>query len=95
MEFGPPAILEPSHELLGIMLLEMRPTESAREFLRALALAPGRTRSLAGLVRAAVASGDKATAQRATDQLAAIWHAANPRVKDEIPPLRRLVAGMP
>ena len=95
MEYGPPAILEPSHELLGTMLLEMRPAESAREFLRALTLAPGRTRSLAGLVRAAVASGDKATAQRATDQLAAIWHGADPQVKDEIPPLRRLVAAMP
>jgi len=95
MEYGPPAILQPSHELLGNMLLEMRPAESEQEFLRALALAPGRTRSLAGLARAAVANGDKATAQRAVDQLAAIWHAANPRVKDEIPPLRRLVAGMP
>jgi hypothetical protein len=95
MEFGPPVILSPSHELLGTMLLEMRPAQSAREFLRALVLAPGRARSLEGLTRAAVASGDKATAQRAIDQLAAIWHAANPRLKDEILPLRQLVAQMP
>jgi len=40
MEYGPPAIIEPSHEVLGTMLLEMRPAEARREFERALVLAP-------------------------------------------------------
>ncbi len=95
MEFGPPGIVEPSHEILGSMLLEVSPTEAKGEFLRALTLAPGRSRALIGLAHASVAAGDKATAQRAVDQLSVNWRLADPRVRDLIPPLRKLVERMP
>ncbi len=95
MEFGPPGIVEPSHELLGSMLLEVNPSEAKEEFLRALTLAPGRSRALVGLAYASVAAGDKATAQRAVDQLSVNWRLADPRIRDQIPPLRRLVKRMP
>jgi len=50
MEFGPPVIVKPSHELLGETYLQLnRPAEARREFERALELAPGRLRSLRGL----------------------------------------------
>ena len=95
MDFGPPVLVEPAHELLGNMLLEMDPSEALRQFQRALVLAPGRARALLGLARAAVAAGDKATAQHAIDQLLSNWHAADPKVRDSIAPLRRLVERMP
>ena len=95
MDFGPPVLVEPTHELLGNMLLEMDPSEAVRQFQRALVLAPGRSRALLGLARGAVATGDKATARRAIDQLLGNWHAADPRVRDAIAPLRRLVDRMP
>lgn len=57
-EFGPPTVVKPSHELLGEMLLAAgRPTEAARSFERALALAPGRRLSLRGLADARRLSG--------------------------------------
>jgi tetratricopeptide (TPR) repeat protein len=50
MEFGPPLIVKPSHELLGEILLNLnQPGEAKREFERALALAPRRLRSIQGL----------------------------------------------
>src|SRR5688572_17051089 len=70
LEFGPPDVVKPSHELLGEVLLELkRPSEAQREFVRALELAPGRARSLLGLGRAAVAAGDKAAARKALEDL--------------------------
>ena len=78
LEFGPPDIVKPSHELLGEMLLSLgRSTEAKREFQAALELAPKRARSLIGLGRAAEASGDYATAARAMAQLDVIWHRAD------------------
>lgn len=95
MEFGPPAIVEPSHELLGWMLLEIDPTEAQAEFRRALALAPGRSRALLGLARAAIATGDKAAARRALDQLATNWTHADPEAREDLTVLRRLAARLP
>jgi tetratricopeptide (TPR) repeat protein len=52
-DFGPPDIVKPTHELLGEMLLTMgRAADAQHEFERALALAPGRARALAGLAAA-------------------------------------------
>ncbi len=52
-DFGPPTVVEPAHELLGKVLLDLgRNEEAAREFERALARAPGRLRSLEGLAQA-------------------------------------------
>ena len=95
MEFGPPAIVEPSHELLGWMLLEMRPDEAIAEFHRALALAPGRSRSLLGLARAAIATRDKRLATGTLAHLSRNWALADPRVREELAPLRRLADRLP
>jgi tetratricopeptide (TPR) repeat protein len=80
-EFGPPATVKPSHELLGEVLLQAgRPREAEVEFTRALRLAPKRARSLIGLARAATAAGDLSTAARASADLQSVWHAADPGV---------------
>ena len=80
-EFGPPVTVKPSHELLGEVLLQAsRPREAEVEFTSALRLAPKRTRALIGLARAATAAGDQPTAARASADLRAIWHAADPGV---------------
>jgi tetratricopeptide (TPR) repeat protein len=95
MEFGPPTIVEPTHELLGWMLLELDPRKALAAFQRALLRAPGRSRALMGLARAAIATGDKAAATRAIEQLTANWKQADPRVRDELIPLRRQTARLP
>ncbi|HEY2804348.1 MAG TPA: hypothetical protein VGI92_00660 [Gemmatimonadales bacterium] len=78
VDYGPPEIVKPAHELLGEMLLDLhRPADAQAEFTRALVLAPGRARSLIGLVRAASAAGDPGVAAGAYRELAASWHAAD------------------
>ncbi len=63
MEFGPPTVALPSWELLGEELLRaQQPAEAARAFRNALARAPGRTRSLQGLLKSEDLLGDKAAA---------------------------------
>jgi len=77
-EFGPPAVVKPSHEMFGEVLMRLdRPAEAVLEFQRALGLAPGRARSLLGLARAARAASETATSDRAYDQLLAVWHRAD------------------
>ena len=77
-EFGPPDIVKPTHELLGELLLSAnRPAEAQREFVRALELAPGRSLALLGLVRAAIASGDRGAAADALARLESNWHDAD------------------
>ncbi len=95
LEFGPPAIVEPTHEILGAMLLELDPAAARQEFEAALRLAPGRSRALEGLVRASVAAADKAGAARALDQLAANWHGGDPVARNLLEALRRMVDRMP
>ena len=85
LEFGPPDVVKPTHELLGEMLLSLnRPTEAKREFQAALELTPKRARSLMGLSRAAEASGDVATAARSMAQLDLIWHRADEEARQVI-----------
>ncbi len=49
-DFGPPLVVEPAHELLGHVLLELGQSEAAaREFEKALTRAPRRARSAEGL----------------------------------------------
>jgi len=85
LEFGPPDVVKPSHELLGELLLEMnRPTEATREFEAALRLAPKRALALLGLSRAAAGSGDYATEARARAQLDLIWHRADAEVREQL-----------
>lgn len=78
MDFGPPEIVKPAWELLGEALLQyQRPADAQRAFTRALELAPGRARSLIGLVRSAAAAGDHAVAGDTYRMLLASWHAAD------------------
>jgi hypothetical protein len=59
IEFGPPAVDKPSHELLGEALLAAnRPREALAAFEKSLARAPERTASLAGVMQAAEKLGD-------------------------------------
>jgi len=70
VEFGPPTVVKPTHELHGEMLLAMgRPAEAQREFERSLAMAPNRLLSLRGLAAAAAADGDTAAGARAESAL--------------------------
>jgi tetratricopeptide (TPR) repeat protein len=90
LEFGPPDVVKPGHELLGEVLFELKEhDESQREFARALELAPGRSRSLLGLGRVAFAKGDSVMARTALTSLQRNWHAA-----DKTIPQLSEVAGM-
>ena len=95
MEFGPPAIVEPSHELLGDLLLADRPSEALRHYRRALELAPGRSRALVGLIRAAIASGDLASARRGLEQLSSNWAGADPGPRALVASLRGSLSRAP
>ena len=94
MEFGPPDVVKPTHELLGEILFDLKETEAAqKEFTRALELAPGRSRSLLGLGRAAFAKGDTAVARRALNDLMRNWHATDknlPEIAEVQSMLKRL-----
>ena len=83
VEFGPPDVVKPTHELLGEVLFDLKePATAQREFLRALELAPGRARSLLGLGRAAFAAGDSVVARKALTDLKRIWHSADKNVPE-------------
>ena len=78
LEFGPPDVVKPTHELLGEVLLGFgQAAEAQREFVQALTLAPGRARSLLGLGRAALAAGDHVVARKALADLKRAWHSAD------------------
>jgi tetratricopeptide (TPR) repeat protein len=71
LEFGPPAIEKPSSELLGDELAALgRHAEAEQAYRSALARAPGRTRSLQGLLRSQQALGQNEAAQVTRAQLA-------------------------
>jgi len=83
VDFGPPAVVKPSHELAGEVLLAAgRAAEAQRQFSRALELAAGRSRTLLGLARAAAAAGDSAASVRAARQLLRNWHSADANVPE-------------
>jgi cytochrome c-type biogenesis protein CcmH/NrfG len=92
VEFGPPSVVKPTHELAGeIFLAAGRFPEAQREFTRALELAPGRSRSLLGLARAASRAGDQAIAMRAARDLLRNWHSADKGLVERAD-VQRLVA---
>ncbi|HWE99160.1 MAG TPA: hypothetical protein VG248_05135 [Caulobacteraceae bacterium] len=71
MEFGPPSVALPTFELLGEELLRaQRPADAADAFRSALARAPGRTRSLEGLLTSEQRSGDQTAAAATQAELA-------------------------
>jgi hypothetical protein len=93
VEFGPPFIPKPTHELAGeILLAAGRPLDAQREFTKALAAAPGRSRSLIGLARAASRAGDSAVAVAAARELLRNWHEADRSVPERAE-MERLVEG--
>ncbi len=70
VEFGPPTVVKPTHELLGEMLLATgRPAEAQQAFTQALAQYPKRLLSLRGLAAAARAAGDAEVATKAEGEL--------------------------
>jgi tetratricopeptide (TPR) repeat protein len=79
IEFGPPASLQPPHELLGaVYLMSDRPAEAAHAFRKALEFTPRRTNSLVGLSTAASSMGEDVEAAEAMARLQAIWKSADP-----------------
>jgi len=59
LEYGPPAVVKPSSELFGEVLLQTgEPVEAAGQFEKALLRAPRRRASLWGLAQAAATTGD-------------------------------------
>lgn len=76
--FGPPLVDQPSHELLGELLLANGDAAGAvQAFQGSLARAPERTRSLLGLARAAKQSGDDKVAAATYAKLRQIWRQAD------------------
>jgi tetratricopeptide (TPR) repeat protein len=83
VEFGPPLIPKPAHELAGeILLAAGHSAEAQREFARAEEAAPGRSRALIGLARAASRAGDASVAAQAARKLLDNWHGADADVPE-------------
>jgi hypothetical protein len=83
IDFGPPPIVKPPHELLGELLLkDNKPQQAAEAFQASLKRAPNRSLSLLGLARAQNATGDKAAAEATYKQLLANWKTADPGNED-------------
>jgi hypothetical protein len=77
LEFGPPAIQKPTSELLGDELLALgRNAEAEQAYQSTLTRAPGRTRSLQGLLRVQQALGKTEAAARTQGQLGRYVRAA-------------------
>ena len=84
-EFGPPSIDKPAYELLGeVLLAANRPIDARAAFEKALARRPERTAALAGLMKAAAASGDARKAAELKARLQAIWRRADRKVSDAL-----------
>jgi tetratricopeptide (TPR) repeat protein len=77
-EFGPPAVVMPSHELFGSMLFAAgKPDDAAIQYTRALQLQPGRSAALFATARIETARGRKDAALHAYRQLADNWSQAD------------------
>lgn len=96
LEFGPPQIVQPSLELLGIVLVERDADGALRAFQRQLELTPGRARSLVGLASTAAQLGRHDLARSAVRQLSRHATRGDPEWKAMIELLRdRIPAGSP
>ncbi len=75
---GPPALIKPTHELFGEILLRAgKPNEAAEQFDKALLRQPNRARSLLGAARAAKQKGDQQSARAFYAKLAEQWQQAD------------------
>jgi tetratricopeptide (TPR) repeat protein len=94
LDFGPPIIVKPSHELYGEVLLRLdRPAEAQVQFEKALQRAPRRSLALAGLARAARATSDAATVAKACGELASSYSGADASVPRPAPCAAAAIAG--
>jgi tetratricopeptide (TPR) repeat protein len=84
LEFGPPAVAQPAHELLALLLESGDPAGAVEAYQRSLELAPGRALSLLGLVRSAGAAGSLGVAREALRQLVAAAASADPAWREEL-----------
>lgn len=81
LEYGPPSIPKPSHELYGEVLLGLgKPERAIVQFEKALERAPRRRLSLVGLALAAKALGDQTMTDTACAELTNILAGADPQV---------------
>jgi Tfp pilus assembly protein PilF len=75
---GPPGLIKPTHELFGEILLRAgKALEAEKQFNTALANQPNRARSLLGLARAKVQSGDQTGAVMVYITLLGQWEKAD------------------
>src|SRR5437867_3286437 len=75
---GPPALIKPSHELYGEILLRAgRPKEAAEQFSISLLRQPNRARSLLGAARAAAKAADSKTARETYSTFLQQWQKAD------------------
>jgi tetratricopeptide (TPR) repeat protein len=75
---GPPALIKPTHELFGEILLRAgKPNEAAEQFNKALLRQPNRARSLLGAARAAAQRGDQQSARTLYAKLSEQWQQAD------------------
>lgn len=75
---GPPALIKPTHELFGEILLRAgKPKEAAEQFNKALLRQPNRARSLLGAARAAAQKGDQQSARAFYVKLSEQWQQAD------------------
>jgi tetratricopeptide (TPR) repeat protein len=81
-EFGPPAVVQPTYELLGALYLQLgRNEDAASAFERALQLQPGRSAALLGLSRAERGRGRLAEGLVIEQRLASNWAQADSNVR--------------
>jgi tetratricopeptide (TPR) repeat protein len=74
----PPYPIIPAHELYGSLLMEMgRPAEARKHFEETLRRTPGRPKAMAGIARAAEATGDRETARTQYTRLLEMWKRAD------------------
>src|SRR5262249_882682 len=80
---GPPALIKPSHELFGEILMRAgKPKEAAGQFAIALNRQPNRARSLIGSARAYAQSGDKARAVEFYTNFLSAWRLADANLEE-------------
>ena len=71
---GPASPVKPVHELYGEILLDLgRPADAIEKFETSLRRMPNRPRSLLGVARAYVKTGDREMAAEAYEKLLAVW----------------------
>jgi len=83
VEFGPPFVDKPSHELLGDLFSQMkRPKEAITQYELELERAPNRTSSLFGLAVATARAGDREKSNEIYNKLRKIWQKSDEKPDD-------------